>query len=440
MESKVKLKDLTLKIGSGSTPRGGKEAYLDNSEISLIRSQNIYNHYFEPNGLAYISEEQAFKLRNVDVQENDILINITGDSVARNMVVDPKYLPARVNQHVSIIRCDTSKLDPYYLSALLTSEKMQSYLLSIGQTGGTRAALTKKMLEELEIPLFEIKLQNFIGIQLKLINEKVNINNEIINTLEQLAQTLFKRWFVDFEFPNENGEPYKSNGGEMVESDLGGIPKGWVVIDLGDLSRQVSKGTTPSKKDFDGTTDNKDIEFLKVKDINNDGLINFNNVEKIPNVIHLGRLKRSVLEEKDILLSIAGTIGRLSYIDSIRNGININQAIAFIRLRDIEKHFVFIYSYLKTDEFQNDIKSKVVQGVQANVSLSVIKSTLLIMPSNEVLDLYNKIVSPIIEEIESVRTENEKLVSLRDTLLPKLLSGEIELPDEIEVTDDVPIS
>jgi len=144
MKSSAQLKDVTLKIGSGSTPRGGKGSYLSSGEINLIRSQNIYNHKFKRDGLAFISADQAEKLKNVEVFENDILINITGDSIARNLVVYSDMLPARVNQHVAIIRCDTAQLDPYYLSAILTSQKMQNYLISIGQVGATRAALTKK--------------------------------------------------------------------------------------------------------------------------------------------------------------------------------------------------------------------------------------------------------------------------------------------------------
>lgn len=341
-------------------------------------------------------------------------------------------------QRVITLRGKKDVLDSTFLKYSLQGPVMQARLRE-RESGSTVTGIRSAELKKVKIEYPCIKEQNKVGSLLKGLDDKIYLNKKVINNLDQLTRTLFKRWFLDFEFPNENGEPYKSSGGEMVESELGMIPKGWIISSIGDLSMQVSKGTTPSKKDFDSTTDKNDIEFLKVKDINDDGLINFNNVEKIPEVIHLGRLKRSVLEEKDILLSIAGTIGRLSYIDSIRNGININQAIAFIRLKDIEKHFLFIYSYLKTDEFQNDIKSKVVQGVQANVSLSVIKNSLLVMPSNEVLDLYNTVLSPIIEKIASVRNENEQLVLLRDTLLPKLLSGELELPNETEVTGNVPI-
>ncbi|WP_128857147.1 restriction endonuclease subunit S [Bacillus sp. CDB3] len=247
MKSSGKLKNITLKIGSGSTPRGGKSVYLENGPYKLIRSQNVYNHHYTSEGLAYITEEQAEKLKNVSLKEEDILINITGDSVARTTIVQNEMLPARVNQHVSIIRCKENLLDPYYLLAFLTSKDTQNYLLSLAQTGGTRAALTKGMLEQLEIPLASYEVQKKIGNILKTLNEKIIVNNSIIISLENLSQTLFKHWFIDFEFPNAQGVPYKSSGSEMVESELGEIPRGWKTIEFKEIMK-ISSGKRPKKK------------------------------------------------------------------------------------------------------------------------------------------------------------------------------------------------
>ena len=105
-----KLKDVTLKIGSGATPRGGSNSYIA-SGTSLIRSQNVLDFKFSESGLAFIDDNQADELRNVIVLENDILLNITGDSVARCCIAPFKYLPARVNQHVSIIRTIPKKAE-----------------------------------------------------------------------------------------------------------------------------------------------------------------------------------------------------------------------------------------------------------------------------------------------------------------------------------------
>ena len=146
---KYKLGEITSKIGSGATPKGGRDSYLGGN-IALIRSQNVLDFSFSKLGLAYINEVQAEKLSNVEVYEKDVLLNITGDSVARVCIVPNNVLPARVNQHVAIIR-GNDKVDYRYLLYYLQYIKPQ--LLSLSQGGATRNALTKKMIEELEVKM-----------------------------------------------------------------------------------------------------------------------------------------------------------------------------------------------------------------------------------------------------------------------------------------------
>ena len=152
------LKDICTKIGSGSTPRGGKESYIDEG-ISLIRSMNVHNAYFEYKDLAHITLDQAEKLNNVVVEHDDLLFNITGASVARCCVVPSDVLPARVNQHVCILRC-REKINPIFLQELLVNENYQGKLLQIAKSGATREAINKQQLESLEIVLPPLELQN----------------------------------------------------------------------------------------------------------------------------------------------------------------------------------------------------------------------------------------------------------------------------------------
>lgn len=143
----VKLKNITTKIGSGATPTGGQNAYKSEG-YALIRSQNVHDFKFSMDGLAYIDEVQARALNNVIVKEDDILLNITGDSIARTCKVPKHILPARVNQHVSIIRCKDEVSSTYVFYYL---QNLKSYLLKICGVGGTRNALTKEAIEKLEI-------------------------------------------------------------------------------------------------------------------------------------------------------------------------------------------------------------------------------------------------------------------------------------------------
>ena len=176
----VKLIDICSKIGSGATPRGGKEAYCDEG-ISLIRSQNVLDFSFSCDGLAFINGEQAKKLNNVEVHSGDILLNITGDSVARACVMDDEYLPARVNQHVAIIRGNADEVLNNYILYFLQWRK--NYLLQLASAGATRNALTKGMIEQLEINLPPLDVQKKTVAILDSLQNKIKLNQKINDNL-----------------------------------------------------------------------------------------------------------------------------------------------------------------------------------------------------------------------------------------------------------------
>jgi type I restriction enzyme S subunit len=214
-----KLGDLCSKIGSGATPRGGKEAYLDEGPFTLIRSQNVLDFLCSTDGLAFISEEQANQLSNVELKGRDVLLNITGDSVARVCQIPSALLPGRVNQHVSIIRPDESKLLPEFLKYYLLNPSFKNYMLGLASVGGTRNALTKGMIEYFEIEVPPRDIQRRIAAILSALDEKTELNRQTNATLEAIAQAIFKEWFVDFHFPGATGE--------MQDSEFGPIPEGW---------------------------------------------------------------------------------------------------------------------------------------------------------------------------------------------------------------------
>ncbi|EHI9239011.1 restriction endonuclease subunit S [Vibrio vulnificus] len=470
----VKLGDFCKKIGSGATPRGGASVYMDDGEICLIRSQNVHNEGFNPNGLVYIDEDAAKKLSNVIVEENDVLLNITGDSVARVCLAKSRFLPARVNQHVAIIRPDEGEFDPRFIRYLLASPTYQNILLSIAAVGATRNALTKGMIENLDVLKPPIEQQIEMANQLEALDKKIDINSQTNQTLEEIAQAIFKSWFVDFDPVKAKIETLATGGSAddaelaamsvisaktldelnslkvsnpeafnklaqtaalfpaaMQDSELGEIPEGWEVVTIKSLSEKISKGTTPSKKDLVQAQDEESIRFIKVKDINDQGEILRDSLEVIPNSIHIGKLRRSILEKNDILFSIAGTIGRVATVDNDLNNVNTNQAVAFIRLED-KKHFLpLVYMTLRDRRLQDKALASIVQGVQANLSLNSLGDMEVILPSNEVLELWNKQYKSIFKMIKSNFAESRKLSSLRDTLLPKLLAGEIDLTSEV---------
>lgn len=171
----TKLGDVCTKIGSGATPRGGKEAYKP-AGIPIIRSQNVLDWSFSEAGLAFIDTKQAAALASAEVRSGDVLLNITGDSVARACMVPPSQTPARVNQHVSILRAG-EKVDPMYLLCFIQSRK--AHLLKLASSGATRNALTKGMLEALTIELPALSQQRAIANVVAAIQARIALNNQI---------------------------------------------------------------------------------------------------------------------------------------------------------------------------------------------------------------------------------------------------------------------
>ena len=190
-----KLGELCSKIGSGATPRGGNESYKDEG-ISLIRSLNVYNNEFRRKDLAYIDDEQAAALSNVTILEDDVLLNITGASVARCCIVPSDLLPARVNQHVCIIRPFDNVLVPIFLNKVLTNISYQIRLLTLARSkGATREALPKSVVGSLLVPLPPLSLQQSFAHKIEQIERQKAEVQKTITDLETLLAARMQYWF-----------------------------------------------------------------------------------------------------------------------------------------------------------------------------------------------------------------------------------------------------
>lgn len=379
--AKIKLAEACLKIGSGATPCGGKNIYCEDG-ISLIRSQNILDFDFSENGLAYINDDQAAKLKNVEVMEEDVLLNITGDSVARVAMMDRKFLPARVNQHVAIIRAKKEIIEPSYILYYLQYQKR--YLLQLASAGATRKALTKSMIENLELELPAMEIQGRIVSILDNIQEKIATNRRINNNLEQQAQAIFKSWFVDFEpFCNQK-------------------PSDWSVSTLANVTLMSAGGDKP--QNFSQVKTDLYQYPIYSNSLSEDGLYGFTNKPKV--------------SEESVTVSARGTIGfvclrHIPYVPIVRL-ITLIPKIEIISAK-------YLYLWLKQLHIIGT------GTTQQQLTVPDFQKTEILVPSQEIMTLFTATVKPIFEKIWSNQNENEKLSALRDTLLPKLMSGELNV-------------
>ena len=193
------LSKVTTKIGSGATPRGGKASYKEEG-VSLIRSMNVHDFEFKEKNLAFIDEQQASALSNVTIQEEDILLNITGASIARCCIVPKQFMPARVNQHVSIIRAKKEIISPVFLASLLTSKFFKDQILEIGEQGATRQAITKVQLERFVISFpKDIKKQKAVIKKIDALSSSTkkleSIYAQKITDLEEMKKSILQKAF-----------------------------------------------------------------------------------------------------------------------------------------------------------------------------------------------------------------------------------------------------
>ena len=400
---KVKLGESCTKIGSGATPKGGSTVYTSNG-TSFIRSQNVYNLRFDYNGLTYINDEAAEKLKGVSVIENDILLNITGDSVARTCIVPNTILPARVNQHVAIIRAKSELLNQKYLNYYLASPAMQAYMLSLAVgKGASRNAITKLMIENFEVPCPSLEVQCRIAEILFRYDSLIENYQKQIKLLEESAQRLYKEWFVDLRFPG-----YENT--KIVD----GVPEGWEKKEINEFISILS-GYAFKSSSFVEDGDYKIVTIKNVQDGFFDGK-NLSHIREIPNKMP----KHCFLTTGDLLLSLTGNIGRVCMV--IGNNYLLNQRVA-----KIESVFpAFAYCLFRSENMFTSINNLANGAAQQNVSPIKI-GTLGIVVNNEIISKFENIVGNIRNQILVLYSQIEELTEARDRLLPKLMGGEIEV-------------
>jgi len=428
----LQLGKVCRKIGSGATPRGGKEAYRG-GKTALIRSQNVHNDGFAREGLVYIDDTQARELKGVIVEEVDVLLNITGDSVARCCQVDTEFLPARVNQHVAIIRTQSDVLDARFLRYALVSPEMQANLLALASAGATRNALTKAMIESLIIKAPSVSEQRSIAHILGALDDKIELNRKQNETLEAMARALFKAWFVDFEpvrakmegrwqrgqsLPGLPAHLYDLFPDQLVESEIGEIPEGWEVSTLGKVSSYLSRGISPKYIDAGG------VLVLNQKCIRGFA-IDFNKGRR-HDVTQRGVDGRA-LEVGDVLVNSTGvgTLGRVAQVRRLAEQTVVDSHVTVVRsVARINPAYLCGFMYMKQPEIEAMGEGST---GQTELSRSKLGAMEILIPSISVLQEYAKLVGAMAESQAQNQDSSDALVSLRDTLLPKLISGELRV-------------
>ena len=405
----VKLGDICSKIGSGATPKGGKNVYRDTG-TALIRSQNVHNLDFVWEGLARISDDAARKLANVTLESNDVLLNITGDSVARVCLAPEEALPARVNQHVAIVRPNPEILDPRYLTLYLASPYMQSYMLNRATgKGASRNAITKDMIASFEVPTPTLDEQRRIIGRLSAYDSLIENNRKQIKLLEEAAQRLYKEWFIDLRFPGHESATINSETA---------LPEEWTYRMFLDAV-SFTRGRSYSAQDLSNSG--------KCKLVNLSNIAPFGGWQTGGEKPYSGDCKKEqIVQGGNLVMAVTDMtkerrlVGHVGMVPRELNGSVISMDL--IKLDSVELDPGFLYGQLRYSGIASMI-SMLANGTNVlHLKPESLNRVQLLSPKPELQEWYGKAIQPILCTIDCINEKNTYLVEARNRLIPILLS------------------
>jgi type I restriction enzyme S subunit len=313
-------------------------------------------------------------------------------------------------------------IDNSFLYYYLTSKEILDYLqVQAEGRSGTFPQITFSNISEMQIglpPLFE---QKAIAATLSCLDDMIELNNRTNKILEEMAQAIFKRWFVDFEFPNEDGEPYKSSGGEMIDSELGEIPNQWVFGTINDISKEIICGKTPSTKDVDNYGD--DMPFITIPDMHDKVFVI--KTERYLSRKGVRTQPGKVLPRHSVCVSCIATPGLVCLTSEESQT---NQQINSIICNDDISCF---YTFFLLRSLSEKIKILGSSGsTTSNLNKTQFSKIEIIISPRKIQNQFHNIVEPLFSTIKHNAIESCQLDKLKASLLPKLMSGEIRVPIE----------
>ncbi|KXS43711.1 MAG: Type I restriction modification DNA specificity domain-containing protein [Methanolobus sp. T82-4] len=404
-----KLSDLAIITDSlHKTPN-----YVENG-YPMVRVKDLKEGFLNINGALLVDSNVYNEFtRRCKPKKGDILVSRVGSYGIFSYINSNEIFC--LGQNTALI---SSNINSLYLFYCLKSSIVKTQIEKT-VVGSTQKTLSLKNINNILIPVCGPEKQSIIANFLYSLDSKIELNRQMNTTLEQMAQAIFKHWFIDFEFPDENGQPYRSSGGEMVDSELGEIPVGWEVKQIGNVCKIVGGGTPKTKEP--SYWEDGDIFWATPTDMTSlKSPIIFDTSRKITNK-GLENSSAKLLPINSILMTSRATLG---YFAINKVPICTNQGfISMIRDEDISKYYLLNAVRNKMET----IESLAGGSTYPEISKTVFKSIKIIVPLLRVMQKYETFCDFLYEKIYSNDLENINLSEFRDTLLPKLMSGKIRV-------------
>jgi len=387
--------------------------------IPVIRNYNLKDGKIDCTNLSFVSEEDyKERVKRAIPEESDIIISREAPMGVVGIV--PKEFQCCLGQRLVLLKIDKSKCLPKYLLYTLMSEYVQVQIRRINQTGSIVSNLNISSLKELKIPLHNFEEQRKIANILSAIDDKIQINHQINQELEAMAKTLYDYWFVQFDFPDQNGKPYKSSGGKMVYNPelKREIPEGWEVETLKDFESKIITGKTPSRANSDNF--GGEIPFITIGDIRGNTFI-YSTSETLTD-LGASVQQNKYLPEGSLCVSCIATVGEIGFTTEWSHT---NQQINSIVFED-ETNRYYLYFALK-NYFENANASAKTGNTFANMNKEDFSGIRIILPRNEIKNNFHKITELYFAQIKCLQGQNQELTQLRDWLLPMLMNGQVKV-------------
>lgn len=431
------------------------------SGVIVLRSNNIRNGALDLATPSFTTEEGYLeRIKRAIPSEEDIVL--TREAPMGEVCIIPKGIKCCLGQRMVLIRADKSQVIPEYLLYVMQSSYIQHQISWNEGTGTTVSNIRIPNIKALKIPLPKITIQRTIVSNLLVIDKKIAINTGINQTLEQMSQTLFKSWFVDFDPVIDNAldagnpipealqtrvelrkkvrnsvdfKPLSADirslfPSEFEETELGWVPKGWHYKNAEEIAT-ISIGKTPPRTQKECFCDKKDSNYawVSIKDLGNCSVFIKDSSEYLTSdAVNSYNVK--IVPKDAVLLSFKLTIGRIAIAENI---LTTNEAIAhFYNMKhDVNKEY--LYSYLKSFDY-NSLGST--SSIATAINSKIIRKIPVLVPDGDILEKYKKSTDIIFQKIKFNNGNICNLTALRDTLLPKLISGELSLEDLPDLSTD----
>ncbi len=402
------------KIKGGGTPSTKTPSYW-NGNIPWItpKDLSIQKSKYIKRGSRNITEKGLSNSNANLIPPNSIILSTRAPigyiAISRNALTTNQGCHALI---------PSDSIDTEFLYYLL---KENVEFLKSQSNGSTFGELSGKTLRELKFLFPTLYEQKAIAKILSDLDSKIELNQKMNKILEAIAQAIFKHWFIDFEFPNEEGRPYKSSGGEMVDSELGEIPKGWKVDSLGLVLSLLKDGTHLPPKRVD-----KGFKFIAGATDVKHFFVDFSKCTYITEDEYLKIHKKWTIRPDDILLTIVGTLGNVAIVRERDLPFSMQRSIALLRVNE-KIPYSYLYFFLNSDFFKGELQKRINPTAQPGIYLTELSKIKIIVPNKRIADLFHSVAQSFIKFIQSRIDNSDILTDLRDSLLPKLISGKIRV-------------